>query len=354
MTIVRVPLLTDHELQGAFRYRDLFQLLPPRPDDPRPPVLAAAYGLTLEVDYDHRVVPERNDDVFAHDVAERERVKSMRKKAAGRPDQEIEESWWDADKESRAMRRGQAVVQEIALLLSVLTNHHFRAAPAAQLWVLNESKTGVEWRQPGYPSFVPGPTDTLSQVAEQAPTVPHEEYYARGRGRYVDRPELEVPESLTESLDRYFALPEPRRLGFARAVRLIGHGSDVLPLSRSLSLAAAVIEVDTLVHLDDPELETCPECSALLSDESCDRCGAPRFRLTSRFREFVDALLGDAELASHLYRARSDLVHRGVPLRSDEYDSGFSIGENDSQFGLEFGAVAAARAVLLNWLWSQS
>ena len=55
----------------------------------------------------------------------------------------------------------------------------------------------------------------------------------RLRGYDVTHPEIELPETLTDSLDTYFALPEQRRLGFARAVRLVGRASDVWRVSRS-------------------------------------------------------------------------------------------------------------------------
>ena len=58
----RFPLLCAQELPGAFRYRDLFQLLPAGPDDPRPPFAAARRGLTLEIQLVERTSPERETE----------------------------------------------------------------------------------------------------------------------------------------------------------------------------------------------------------------------------------------------------------------------------------------------------
>ncbi len=111
--------------------------------------------------------------------------------------------------------------------------------------------------------------------------------------------------------------------------------------------------MEALIHADDPNPAKCDECQSLISAEHCPKCGAPRHRLTRRFRDFFAQYGGDASeeaktFASRLYAVRSGIAHRGVLLRSDEFDSGFNLGGKDNQWDF-YDLTWLVRRVLLGW-----
>jgi hypothetical protein len=191
-----------------------------------------------------------------------------------------------------------------------------------------------------------------------APLVDSSEYNRRPYGYSPGKPVVDFPDNLSVTLDTYFALTPKKRIAFARAAELYGLASDVWASSQSLSLAVAalVFAIESVIHAEDPNPTRCPDCSALHGDEKCQTCGAPKYGLTRRFKDFVEQSAHNAEerdLAARLYEVRSAIAHRGQPLRIDEFDMGYHVGEKDDENAVLFGATPLPRRVLREWLSSQ-
>ena len=356
MHLQRNPFLCSLEMRGAFRYRDLFQFLPASTDDPRPPPgsVGAGWGLTVEVHMDERPCPDREVDTWAHDVRERHRYDSLRrkvKKSAG-------PHWWETEKQIRKMHRPPAIVREIVNLLSTLTQHSFTEPEQGNVWVLDRNSKSPIARhmQLWFPSFGSGPPDKLTTYpGGSIVSLPAKDYWA---GDSLEpREQVEFPDDIEELLDIYFGLPETLRVVFARTCELGRVAREVWPTSRSISLVAAVFAIDGLAHAGEPPPPLCRVCSQMTSEQKCESCGAPRFGLTARFRQFVESYVDVGGLrkgfARDLFILRSAIGHRAELLRDDEYDSGFTAGESDSQWDYRDVAFTLTRKALRGWLSAQ-
>ncbi len=303
---------------------------------------------------DERPCPDRENDMWAHDIRERWRYNELRQKAGS-----ADPSWWQSEKTIRQTRRPRAIVREVVNLLSTLTRHSFTEQPQqGRVWVLDEDAepATARYMQVWYPTFGNGPSDTLTAyTGPWAESIPADHYWERP-GPFAGYP-VEFPEDIEKLIKTYLTLHEQLRVAFARSCELARFAREVWLISRSMSLVAAVFAIDALVHASDPSPRICPECNQLISEQKCKSCGAPRFGLTARFRDFVEKHADVRGLrhrfASDLYGLRSAIGHRGGLLREDEFDSGFSADESDSQEEYRDVAFRLTREVLRGWLCSQ-
>jgi hypothetical protein len=349
--ISRTPLLTHLPLTGQYRYRDVLQLIPAKPEDPRPDTAHGWYGATLAVAFDDRIAPTRTVDQWAYDHRERARIQFLSSRvAAGVGSQD----WLNSATSIQAsFFRRRAIEHEAVRLLQVLTNNTLRfPSNTGHAWYLDRTSGEPVYGQGWYPSFV---TDQWGEFwageAEAIPIVDTAQHFGRrgvGVGDVVNLPcKLEI------WLDAYFATPPRERITFARACELFVNGQEIWPISRSLSLVSYVFSIDALCHADDPEPERCKECQNLRSEHTCAACGGPRFGLTRRFKAFVERYVGEhweRTFATQLFHVRSDIAHRGELLRADEFDAGFNVGGSDDQSDHERGVGQTVRKILLGWL----
>src|SRR5687768_14956216 len=119
--IARTPVLTYLRVTGQYRYRDVLQIIPAKPDDPSPGVAHGWYGATLAVAFDEPAAPLRTRDCWAHDHRERARVDFLTSQVeAGIGSHD----WLDAATaiQSSFFRR-RAIEHEALRLLQALTNN---------------------------------------------------------------------------------------------------------------------------------------------------------------------------------------------------------------------------------------
>jgi len=329
MRIQRLQLLCHHEMVGAFQYRNLFQLLPPSPQDPHPPIALAKHELTVEIQMEERVCPDREEDIWAHDIRERSRYDELQRKVKS-----TDLHWWETEKKHRESHRPRAILREVVNLLSSLTRHTFAEPQDADVWTL----------------------DTLT--ANRGPritSIPAADYWNRPGPGAGDQ--VEFPDDVEELVEKYLSLSKELRVAFARSCELARTAREVWQTSRSMSLVTAVFAIDGLAHAAEAPPMICPECSQMTAEEKCNSCGASRFGLTARFREFVESHADVGErrkgFASDLYGIRSAIAHRGGLLRDDEFDSGFTAGGSDSQWDYRDVAFTLTRDVLRSWLCAQ-
>jgi hypothetical protein len=350
--ISRAPFLSRIRVAGQYRYRDVLQIIPSSPEDPRPNALYGWYGATLAVAFDEAAAPIRTTDKWAHDHRERNRNEFLASKvAAGLGSAE----WLNAATETqRIFFRRQAIEHEALRLLQVFTNNHFqKPSNAEHNWYLDEATRKPVYGQAWYPSFN---TDQWGAFwngsAENIQMLDPAQHFGR-IGIGVEDTAITLPSDIDIRLDGYFALPSQRKTTFARACELFANGQEIWAASKSLSLVSYVFAVEALCHADDPAPQTCGDCGNLRSEESCSTCGGPRFGLTRRFRNFVGQYIhenDETEITKRLYSVRSAIAHRGELLRADEFDAGFNVGGKDDQNDLERRVGQTVRKVLLGWL----
>lgn len=339
---LRRLLFSGAPLTGCYRYKDVFQLTPAPADAPRPPYVNGDYPLILELQFDPRIEPEREDDFWHRDVWERVRDNEL----GGSP-------WLDeqiaAHREMTSQRRGSAIVKEITVLLNVLTNHRFfqyestgvwtRPAPAltnstggvlrrlfSRKWQhpKGPTDTGSDWRQLGYAlSLLNTPSGGFSTLdVAEIPLAPMGKYYNVVPDTLIVGQDfhIQLPEAIDALLNKYFALDAELKHAFYAACHLWGQFGELRSTAPSMALVAAASAIETLANLgDSPEAANCPECGTPSSIEKCSNCGVPRYRLTSRFRNFMLKYAGteSGQLANKLYRFRGNISHAGDLLRQE-------------------------------------
>lgn len=247
-------------------------------------------------------------------------------------------------------------------LLTLFANHRFftyhaeqhwfipipvpdRDAPFRSLWgqlyyAIDHLESGVNLSEP-----------TCSEVTK----VPTQKYYARLRDAlYVGGDNtVQLPENIDQLFDLYFKLHPDRKTGFHTACHLYNMALKLGTTCASLSLVAAVMAIEALLNCsgDDAPVKVCEECRTSESVEKCSVCGLPRYRATSRFKQFLSEF-GSVDLkkfANDLYETRSKLSHGGL-LRADLHDSGFYAGKKDEEASFRRASLSLARIAILNWL----
>jgi hypothetical protein len=350
--ISRTPVVAYMPIAGQYRYRDLVQLIPAKPEYPRPSSVSGLYGGTLAVSFDDQVAPERPEDRWAHDHRERARIAYLTSKVdVGKDSQE----WLQAVRRTQQIfSRRMAIEREAVRLLQVLTNSTLqRPQVSGHNWYLDRESGKAVFAQNTSPSFVTDEWGAFwTGTAAPIPIIDPITHFGR-YGIGMQDIQVTLPSNLNENLDRYFNLAPHHKIVFSRACELFGNAQEIWLISRSLSLVSHVFALEALCHVDDPEPERCPDCHNLRSDQICSACGGPRFGLTRRFKEFVGQYIEGSEdltLATRLYLVRSNIAHRGELLRADEFDPGFNVGGHDDQSSLERDVARTVRKILLGWL----
>ena len=151
--ISRTPLLTYLPVTGQYRYRDVLQIIPPQPGDPRPETPHGWHGVTLAVAFEESAAPLRTRDHWAHDHRERARVEfltSQVESGIGSHD------WLDTAMVIQGtFFRRRAIEHEALRLLQVLTNNSFRQPTQTEHnWYLDKDSGKPVYAPSTYPSFV--------------------------------------------------------------------------------------------------------------------------------------------------------------------------------------------------------
>ncbi len=354
--LIRRLLFSRSPLKGYFRFGDVFQVMPAPDSWPRPPFAMGDYPLILELRYDPELAPEREKDYWHRDVWERAR------------DHELgTEGWTDdqiaARRQNTEMMRSTAIVKELTVLLSALTNHKIFDYDSSQSWTISRSdsdKAETRWAQRGYamPEFSWPNAEFLSDpTMEEAPRVPIEDHYRSLPDSYVvgsgDENQVRFPDALDVLLSIYFEWEADRKQAFYAACHLWGQASDLKNIKApSMSLLASVSAIETLVNFSADPGPSCRECGVSPSIEKCGVCGSPRYRLNSRFKEFLMDFAGPEteSLAGKLYNIRGRISHDGDLLREELFDSGFTKGGKDEQMIFQHSVTLATHIALVNWL----
>lgn len=352
-------LLSHAPLTGWYRYKDVFQLIPAPPEAPRPPVILGDYPLILELQYDQEIVPERTVDFWHRDVWERVREKELNL-VPGTPEQT------SMHRTLTKQNRSSAIVKELNVLLSALTNHRFFEYDSQNSWTIHlDPETTSErpapvWSQRSYvlPFEIAPIEEFTTPDAARSHLAQMGNYYHEVPDAYTSGQEFNVqlPEAIDALLDIYFALEDGRKSAFYAACHLWGQFLELRHTAPSMSLVAAVAAIETLANSDNPASDRCPECGIHSSIERCPKCGAARYRLTSRFKKFIHDHAGSGlgNFADQLYVFRGNISHAGELLREELFESGFTTGGKDEQMIFRYDCVRITHLAIVKWLIAQA
>ncbi len=262
-------------------------------------------------------------------------------------------------------------------LLSVLTNHRFfiieesgykwgKALPDLKL---NENEkeafnsSSSQTFSPGfyYPSIADDLciTDFSEQKFPVAVLIEHTKYYRRvpSDDRDID---INFPNTIYQSVDKYFSLDNNRKKVANSVNHLICNGIEIKDKMKSLSFLSFVSAIETIVNYefkkknDVIEFE-CNDCQTIKTSQfTCPKCQRPIWGVKTKFKEFLKTYVSGTpksiEKYNKIYNLRSKIVHAGVLLLGDEeIDWGESLNTNE-QYTTYYESMQLARESLSNWL----
>lgn len=289
----------------SYRYKDLFQISPPPEGAPLPRAMIGHYPFVLEFVFDS-------------------------------PDEER------SDPNGRVLPKyigknevASQTTKEIMLILTALTTNTFFQYSSRQSWFLPTGTRDQEipmtdkasvWGQEMYSLHGYGvPDDALDgdeffQATEETiPLIDPNTYFNRF-GRGVEDT-LDLPDSITDSLDKYYQMNEEAKKAFLSSCSLFTQGQQLWGDHQSLSFASVVSALETLIHFDHKEDEV----------ETCATCGQNRHRVLAKFKEFLQTY-GSRDpkfkkFAEKVYKYRSKILHQGElflgeiePIRFASFD----------------------------------
>ena len=212
--------------------------------------------------------------------------------------------------------RATIALQRVTLLLNVLLIGRTCLQPAATSasWAMRWENDAprFEWLQQSYFASLAEYPATLSVLESHAQLteVPDSAYYGvighDGKG-------LRVPESLDDSLARFFALDASSAERITRALYWFDVAQRTYSLSTSVSFAALVSSIEALTDRGNAHTIACPECGQTMTHETP---GA-----TKRFQEVVERHAGGASTKNSrdlIYRLRSNVLHGSALMQVDQ------------------------------------
>lgn len=312
--------LTRLPVKGLYRYRDIFQVLPPRDDFTKPNAMVGHYPLIFQWKYQ------------APQVVEKE------------PGQPEMPHWVHENDASGAKAR------EIFLVLGVFLNSRLFEYQGKKSWFLplDESHRGSMeplWGQELYTvRDFSNSIDDLSDVdgIEEIEKVESNTYF----NRYAETLDavFDLPKDLDCLLDAYFELDANRRERFLSACALFEKGAELWGSQPSLSFIAFVSSLETLINLEHKDEEV----------EKCGECGQDRYRVTKKFRDFFAKYGSDSpefkKYSMEIYNYRSKVVHTGELFVGEVIPEKF--GSHDRIFDDDFrrSVTRTVRMCIANWL----
>ena len=304
-------------VNGAFRYEEVFQILPVPSEAPRPSVLIADHPFLLQ---------------FKYKSSQNSLVRAARRTAQAR---------------------------RLKLLLSVLLEGGVRSAGSFSRhhWVIPPFDPAPApplrstWCQEMY-TFESLGTVVASQVfaditsIESLPLIDPVEYYTRVGIQSGQT--LSAPATLPDLLARFFCGSSDDQERFIRASFWFSHAHNVYPDSRSAAFTALISAVEALIPAEE-KIGDCPMCRRALSK------GAKR-----RLNEFLDQYAPtepkfQASRVALYYQFRSQLTHGGALSHLDRDFFSFGLGgQRQEEQELLDEVWQLVRIVLVNWLYSRT
>jgi hypothetical protein len=284
-------------VEGWFRYRDKFQILPMPANAPKPTYLMGAHPFILEFRY-----PNSPDFMISN------------------------------------LRQGK-IGRELELACSALLSFRIQSIgpETRHHWVFQPSEDGKElnsvYLQEGYacPGLVGETNDFTATDGLVALKQVEPGEYLSLRGISPGQA-LDVPSDFELSLDKFFALSGENRDRFLRASYWFQLAGDVFSRSKSAAFVALVSAIEALIPRPEKRNEIGP---------------------TKLFTNFVEAQLPGTSIPEaerkRFYALRSDLSHGGTLLSGDHASWGFTqkgIAEGNDMRMVWW----IVQVVLRNWL----
>lgn len=317
-----VAFATNCEVDGFFKYKDEFQILPVPEGSAKPSQIVADHPFLLE---------------FKFTACPEPMINAMRRR----------------ERETRILR-----------LLSFFTQGIIRQASpfGFSAWVvkqLDEQNWTSECLQQGYfynCRLDQGPHTATANLAA-IDVAPASEYFRLFGSFNHKRPYfLQLPDNLSALFDWVAALRAEEHDKFFFACTWFYYSREIWLDSRSASFMALITAIECLTE----KPTSCQECGSPLRDkiEKCATCGEPKYRLTKNFKQFlethvpfIDQFPTEKRL---MYKLRSQLTHGAILLNTDIEPGNWIGSKQTEQDQLHRNVNFIAFVAIYNWLVERS
>jgi len=311
---------SSERVNGFFRYKDLFEIIPAPDIAPKPKVSLADHPFLLQFSYTS--CPNLGIDY------------------------------------ARRLERSSVYFR----LLNLFSNRRvFLPSQSVRFsWIIEEKNTNSwvsKWRQEGY--TYKGFSEKIDNYTsiENFPSikrVPFHEYYSSPL--VVTSKSLKFPDNLEKSFDLAFRLNEQDWKRFFMACSWYYQAMNIWLESNSSSFIALVTAIECLT--DKPN--RCRKCNQTTTEglEKCEQCGQPRYRVTKKFKDCLEKYVPFLEERfpkerKLLYEVRSKLSHGMDLLTRDLKPWCFIMSKRaEEQGALQRNLHFITRTAIYNWLWN--
>ena len=318
----RAMVLSGFPVEGSYRFADEFEILPADPEAPKPPGLLDHHPFTIEYRFIIDETPRKSLD-------------------GNRIPQ------WIIDN-----KNSFKTLKEIILLLTTFSQYRVFIYSNNQSWFIpigkmsKEPKTKeIQWGQEcymyeGFDNKIESFTDTKS---EQIKLIEANKFFNR-YGIRVDQNKLDFPENISNLFALYFSLEEGEKRAFLSSCSLFDQGMKLWSEHPSLSFAAIVSSIETLITFEHKDEKT----------EICKACGQKRYRVIRKFQDFFGAYGSPTpefkKYSQEIYKYRSKILHRGELVFGEIEPRPFvnMVVFEDDQFRRSI--ITTCRICLVNWL----
>lgn len=322
--IGQIIAFSTKKVEGYFRYKDLFQIIPVPDIAPKPGgVLVAFHPFLLQFSYIY-----------------------------------CTNTWVDT---MRRFKNSMVYIRLLNLFSNVRITSGTRYARF--FWIMNtddRNNLTSEWKREGY--IYKGLSGNIDQYTpidkfQLIKQIPHQEYYNyydHFRLPILTSKPLKFPDNLEESFDLALSLNSQDWEKFFMACSWYYQAEAIERESSSSSFIALVNAIECLTE----KPERCPECGQTITEgiEKCKFCSQPKYRVTKKFKNFLEKYVPFLEKRfpkerKLLYEIRSKLSH-GLNLLLRDLNPwyfGMSIQieeQDDLQRRLNF----ITRTAIYNWL----
>jgi len=249
----RALILSGIPVEGSYRFNDAFQIFPAEPEAPRPPAVLNHHPFVIE----YRFIVDETPREF--------------------PDGNRIPQWITNNDISFK------TLKKIILLLTAFSHDRVFTYSHNQSWFIPMGRMGeepkskeVQWGQECYMyNDFDGKIELFTETkSEQIKLIDANEFFNR-YGRSVDQ-RFDFPENIDNLFALYFSLEEDEKQAFLSSCSLFDQGMKLWSEHPSLSFAAFVSSIETLITVEHKDEKT----------ETCKKCGQERYRITKKFSDF--------------------------------------------------------------------
>lgn len=320
--------LSEVPVLGYFRYRDIFQILPPPPEAPLPSSTTGTYPFVIELSYQASTVGRKMPDIYAIDGHV--------------------PGGYVIDAPIVNIETAQEKRKHLLLLLTAFGNFRMFTPSNHQGWFISHGTAGTEvadksphWGQECY--FVPGYQLSSEGFTEpKAPPVIQSDPSAYW-GSALDQPRG-FPSIISDLLDAAHMISDDAKLALLASCSLLDQGISLWQTHPSLSFASCVSSLEALIEFEHKaqKLEPCPKCEH------------KHFQVTKKFLEFF-AKYGSPtpefrKYAKKIYDYRSEILHCGKLFLGDVFLEKFASMDGADDRELHRSLIRVCRICIVNWV----